>query len=301
MGFYRWDDKTLYLKQGLDPEKFKGTRIHETFHALQDQLFGMGELRKNVSTTDGHYAILGLIEGDATLTFIECMPESMARMMISSATPWRMRGGEPKYDKSRTGEAAIRQGAFGYSIAARFVQAVKEARGWDGVNEMYTNIPRSTEHVLHPEKYLANEQPVQVSIPDITALLGAGWEAARADTIGEFGLLLGLLTNEKSGPLADEAAMGWAGDTITMFGNKETKKMFTIHKTAWDTAKDANEFFNAAVLAMESEEQTDKTENTAISFNDKGGLDYLALNGLNVIIINGLPVELKDKVISALK
>ena len=84
LGFYRWADKTLYIKQGLDPVKFKGTRIHETFHALQDQLFGTSEIQKTIKTTDGHFALTALIEGDATLTFIECMPESMARMMIRS-------------------------------------------------------------------------------------------------------------------------------------------------------------------------------------------------------------------------
>lgn len=300
MGFYRWDDKTLYLKQGLDPEKFKGTRIHETFHALQDQIFGMSELRKDVKTTDGNYAILGLIEGDATLTFIECMPESMARVMISSATPWRMMGGAPKYDKTRRGEASVRQGAFGYAIAARFVQAVKEAKGWDGVNAMYSNIPKSTEQVLHPEKYLAGEQPVNVSLPELASLLGPGWETVRTDTLGEFSLLLGLLSNDKSGPLADDAAMGWAGDTIVMLGHKADKKPFTVHKTVWDTDKDAQEFFNASVLAMESEGELSKSETSATLLNDKGQMDYLELRDRHVYIVNGMPTEFKDKLIPAL-
>ncbi|MBI5779681.1 MAG: hypothetical protein HZA49_09540 [Planctomycetes bacterium] len=300
-GFYRWADKTLYLKQGLDPVRFKGTRIHETFHALQDQLFGMGELQKTIKTTDGNYALLALIEGDATLTFIECMPESMAKMMIASATPWRMMGGEPKYDRSQRGEAAARQGAFGYSIAARFVQAIKEAKGWAGVNAMYTNIPKSTEQVLHPAKYLAQEQPVEVALPEVAASLGAGWEASKPDTAGEFGLLLGLLTNEKSGPLAEEAALGWAGDKIILVGNKGAQKGFAIHKSAWDTAKDAREFFDASVLAMESNGQVQKDGNIATSVNDTGETDYLALNGLNVVMVNNLPPELKDKVIQLVK
>src|SRR3989339_853385 len=294
MGFYRWSDKTLYLKQGLDPAKFKGTRIHETFHALQDQLYNTGEVQQSIKTSDGHYALLALIEGDATLTFIECMRESMAKMMISSATPWRMMGGEPKYDKSRRGEAAMRQSAYGYSIAARFVQAIKDAKGWAGVNSMYTNIPTSTEQVLHPEKYLANEQPVEVTIPDVAGLLGVGWSASNSDTVGEFGILLGLLSNDKSGPLAEAAATGWAGDKLVLIGNKDSQKAFAIHKAAWDTAKDAQEFFDASVLVMESAGQLTKTENTATLANDNGDIDYLALNGKNVMLINNLPAELKD-------
>jgi len=228
------------------------------------------------------------------------MPESMAKMMIASATPWRMMGGEPKYDKSRRGEAAMRQGAFGYSIAARFVKAIKDAQGWDGVNSMYANTPKSTEQVLHPEKYLANEQPVEVTIPDVAGLLGVGWSASNSDTVGEFGILLGLLSNDKSGPLAEAAATGWAGDKLVLIGNKDSQKAFAIHKAAWDTAKDAQEFFDASVLVMESAGQLTKTENTATLANDNGDIDYLALNGKNVMLINNLPAELKDKVIKAL-
>ncbi len=299
-GFYRWADKTLYIKQGLDPVRFKGTRIHETFHALQDQLFGMGQMQESVKTTDGNYALLALIEGDATLTFIECMPESMAKVMIASATPWRMMGGEPKYDQSQRGEANMRQGAYGYSIAARFVKAVKDAKGWEAVNAMYTNIPKSTEQVLHPEKYLANEQPVEVSVPDVPALLGAGWTASRPDTVGEFGLLLGLLSNPKSGPLAEEATMGWAGDKFVVIGNKDANQGFAVSKSAWDTARDAREFFDAMTLAMEETGQVRKDGNTATAINGKGEIDYLGLNGVNVVLVNNLPPEFKDKVIETL-
>jgi len=299
-GFYRWADQTLYIKQGLDPVRFKGTRIHETFHALQDQLFNISELHKTVKTTDANFALTALIEGDATLIFIECMPESMARMMIASPTPWRMMGGEPVYDNSRNGEAAKRSGSFGYSTAARFVKAIKDARGWDGVNAIYANIPKSTEQVLHPEKYLANEQPVEVSVPDMGAILGAGWDSSRSDTVGEFGLLLGLLSNPKSGPLAEEAALGWAGDKFILAENKDAQKAFTIHQTAWDTAKDAREFFDAMALMMEETGPVKKDGGIATAVSDKGEMDYLALNGVNVMLVNNLPPELKDRVIKAL-
>jgi hypothetical protein len=297
LGFYRWSDKTLYIKQGLDPARFKGTRIHETFHALQDQLFATSETQKTVKTTDGHFALTALIEGDATLTFIECMPESMARMMIRSATPWRMMGGEAVYDKSPNGEAAKRQGAFGYSTAARFIKAIKEAKGWAGVNAMYTNIPKSTEQVLHPEKYLAGELPVEVTIADVAGVLGEGWDTSKPETVGEFGILLTLLTNDKSGPLAEEAASGWGGDKLVLIGNKGTKQAFSIHKTVWDTAKDAREFFDAAVLSMEENGKLQKTDNTATTTDDKGNIDYLMVNGTTVMMVSNLPPELKDKVL----
>ncbi|MBI4711754.1 MAG: hypothetical protein HY762_00345 [Planctomycetes bacterium] len=244
-GVYVYADKTLYIKQGIEPVRFKGTRIHETFHALQDQLFNLEKLNKMVNTTDGSYALEALIEGDATLTFIECMPGTMASRMLESATPWRMMGGEAVYDASAQGEAAKRAGAFGYSIAARFVKAIKEAEDWDGVNALYTSLPASTEQVLHPDKYLAGEQPVKVTIPDLTGVLGAGWKAGEPDTQGEFVMTLQLLTNPKSGPLADEAAAGWGGDTVIEYRNITTTQSFYIHKSVWDTAEDADQYHKA--------------------------------------------------------
>ena len=209
-----------------------------------------------------------------------------------------MMGGEPIYDKSPNGEAAKRQGAFGYSTAARFIKAIKEAKGWAGVNAMYANIPKSTEQVLHPEKYLAGELPVEVTIADVAGVLGEGWNTSKPETIGEFGILLSLLTNDKSGPLAEEAATGWGGDKLVIVSNKGTKQAFSIHKTVWDTAKDARDFFDAAVLSMEADGKLQqKTDNTATTTNDRGNIDYLMVNGTTVMMISNLPPDIKDKVL----
>jgi len=301
-GFYRWADKTLYLKTGLDPARSKGTRIHETFHAFQDQLYNIGELHKQVKTTDANYALTALIEGDATLTFIECMPESMARMMLFMDAPWRM-GGKPRYDNSRQGEAASRKGAFGYSIAANFVLAVKEATGWEGVNSLYTNLPLSTEWVLHPEKCIipdVTSVPVVVALPDFSGILGEGWQVSQQDTQGEFGLLLNLLTNDKSGPLAENAAAGWGGDSYIMATNQAKMQQFFIQKTVWDSPKDAQEFYDASGLTFGSDTPVEQNANHIKYKNTNGTVDYVSIKGSAVNIVYNIQENLLDKVIPAL-
>ena len=37
--------------------------------------------------------------------------------------------------------------------------------GWDAVNALYDDLPRSTEQILHPDKYRAGEEPVAVKLP----------------------------------------------------------------------------------------------------------------------------------------
>jgi hypothetical protein len=46
--------------------------------------------------------------------------------------------------------------------------------GWDRVSKAFTELPQSTEQILHPDKYFAHEAPVKVTLPDITKLLNAG-------------------------------------------------------------------------------------------------------------------------------
>ena len=291
LGFYRWDDKTLYLQQGLDPVKSKGVRIHETFHAIQDQLFNTGATQKSAKTTDDYYTIKAVIEGDATLTFIECMPDSRAGMMIKSSKPWRAMGkGEPLYDNSESGEAAMRMRFLDYSLAALFIKAIKDAKGWEGVNAIYTHMPASTEQVLHPEKYIQqNDPPIAVTIPDLSAIIGTEWKVFQPDVQGEFAILLNLLTNPKSGPLAEEASAGWGGDSFIRIGNPTTRQLFTIHKTVWDTPKDAKEFLDAAKLTLER----------GIQPGNK--MDYITLlNDLTVLVIRDIPQDLSEKVVKAI-
>lgn len=301
-GFYRWSDKTLYLKQGLDPVKAKGTRIHETFHAFQDQLFNTGEMQKAVKTTDAYYTVKGVIEGDATLTFIECMPDSMASMMLTPRKHGKRMGGrEPVYDNSEKGEASTRKRIFDYSTAAVFIKAVKEAKGWDGVNAIYTNMPASTEQILHPEKYIKqNDPPVTVTLPDFANILGPYWKVSPPDTHGEFALALNLLANPKSGPLVDEAVAGWDGDSNVWASNRNQKQRLGIQKTVWDTPKDAKEFYDATCLSLGRDTQPEKGENYISYRSAENNVDYVSIKDSTVVVLYQVPQELLDKITTAL-
>lgn len=300
-GFYRWSDKTLYLRNDLSAVKDAATRIHETFHALQDQLFNMGEMQKQVKTIDQNYTLRGVIEGDATLIFIEAMTNSgNARIMLNPAMIKMMSGGNPIYDNSANGEAAKRMKLFDYSIGAHFIDEVKKAKGWEGVNAIYTHLPASTEQMLHPEKYLQqNDPPIAVTIPDLSGVLGADWKMSRPNTLGEFGIMLNLLKNPKSGPLAEEAAAGWGGDTFVELQKQGQKMGFAIHKTAWDTPKDAKEFYDATCAALEDTNPPEKGDNFVSYKRADNKMDYVMMKDTAVLVIYDIPQDLNDKVVKA--
>ena len=54
---------------------------------------------------------------------------------------------------------------FPYTTGAFYVQSAQTAGGWAAVDAFYDRMPESTEQILHPEKYAANEAPVAVDLP----------------------------------------------------------------------------------------------------------------------------------------
>ena len=115
--------------------------------------------------------------------------------------------------------------------------------GFGAIDEAYRDPPRSTEHILHPEKYLSGEEPDDVLMPDLKAALGAGWRELDAGVLGEL-LTKIYLDTFLSGGRAIEAATGWGGDAYTLLEDDAGRVLLAI-RYSWDTTADAQEFFQA--------------------------------------------------------
>ena len=126
-----------------------------------------------------------------------------------------------------------------------FVAALYGATGsWLSVDEAYAKPPLSTEQVLHPEKYLANEAPqLPPNLPDLAAGMGQGWTHIGTDTMGEF-LIRAYLEQHLDSAQAAAAAAGWGGDTYALASAPEGQVTF-LAQILWDTPADASEFFEA--------------------------------------------------------
>ena len=78
---------------------------------------------------------------------------------------------------------------FPYTGGLQLALAAFQGGGYAGVDQLYANPPDTTEQVLHPDKFQADEQAVAVDFPaDFPASLGDGWKVALEDTLGEFQL-----------------------------------------------------------------------------------------------------------------
>jgi len=251
--FYRPDTKRFYIIERDEPFG-PGDKIivaHEYAHALQDQHFDLEDTRvKDLSEGDAALGQLGAIEGDATLTMqlwmlehltfqeqIEALLESMGQLndpTLASMPP-----------------VLRRQLEFPYAEGFSFIQELYNSGGFDAVNATLTDaVPASTEQILHPEKYLANELPVAWSLDDRTTVLGDGWTRTYEQTVGELIMQIWAAGGESppetipglpvEWPHAETVA-GWGYDRLHMYEHPDGRWAI-VWRTQWDTLEDQAEY-----------------------------------------------------------
>ncbi len=252
-GYY--DDKTkqMYVVKGKD---FLGTErmtyAHEYTHVLQDQNYdienGLGVTDERCKQeTERCAAIQALLEGDATLVEYQWFSKDATaedrRQVINFATTYS----GPVFDSAP--DYLKQSFLFPYDQGLAFVQYVFNRGGWPAVDNVFRNPPVSTEQILHPAKY-PKDTPQVVNLPDLTPVLGAGWEEIARGSQGEWGLYLILAhgldpKNDLSNSQAQRATAGWGGDTYAVYYNETSQATAMAIVTAWDTSRDEKEFSDA--------------------------------------------------------
>ncbi len=122
-----------------------------------------------------------------------------------------------------------------YLAGRDFVRALHERGGWPAVRKAWSEPPRSTEQVLHPEKYLAGEEPRRVS----------GQKAPAGGRLIQEGVLGEALTRTLLGEGSDAAAAGWGGDLYQVWD--VGGRTLVVWRTEWDTAAEGREFHDSAI------------------------------------------------------
>jgi hypothetical protein len=269
---------------------------------LQDQHFDLRRF-ENMPRGDGdrEAAIHALIEGDATgLMYnylLKPVNSDITKLAsISAFSDMTIDLAEKEGQKVLlSAPAAIRESLiFPYVYGAGFVQELVKKRGWDGVSRAFTELPQSTEQIIHFEKYSAREAPVKIKLSDISHLLGAGWKQIDADVNGEFGYYL-ILNQFIDRQTARKAAAGWGGDQSTLYENINKKQLLLVHRSAWDTAAEAGDFFKAyadrTLKRYPGARERKSSSANERTFESPEGETFMQLREKSVLIIEGLPAE----------
>ena len=246
-GFYDSETEELYLIVGADEEGLSPldeiTLAHEFTHAIQQQRFDIQAMLESVEdNSDASSALVALVEGDASAAQFRYVFTNFTREQQMEAL---VGSGDVDTSALDSTPYILQQSlAFPYVQGLAFVSALFSAPSdWDAVNEAYSDPPTSTEQVLHPEKYIERDGPVPVSLPDVAAALGEGWENVYSDVMGEF-LLKTYLETRTTTITAADAAAGWGGDRFALLRGPEGENAL-VALLVWDTGQDAKEFLDA--------------------------------------------------------
>jgi len=282
LGFYSpREDEIVVVSESETPTlNTEFTLAHELVHALQDQRFNLTEYR--ATTRDAANGQSGVIEGEANLVEdryrqrCEAEWECLNVSTDGSSAPGNLHLG------------VYFVNFFPYTDGPGFVESRYEQGGWTAVDELYANVPASSEQVIYPERYGADE-PVEVGLEDTNS---GGWERLRPDaprpngvrpdyaTLGQsalssmFAYTLYDEYNEsrvvgprewlnvdadgevnRSDPLNYGLSVtdGWDGDRLHVYANPDAGPNETAYvwRIVWDDASEAEEFVESyrALLA----------------------------------------------------
>jgi len=171
-GYYDPKTRQFHLADWIDLDGQKPIMAHELTHALQDQHFNLRRFEHwPKGDSDAELAAHALIEGDATLVMARYVANNPLRALAFLKSLGAMGMSSAELDKA---PRALRETLlFPYQQGLAWTRNLYKGGGWDRVSKAFTDLPQSTEQILHPEKYFAHEAPVKVTLPDITQLLNA--------------------------------------------------------------------------------------------------------------------------------
>lgn len=288
------------------------TVAHEFVHGLQQFHFGISNIRASIEdnfsqvcrmicANDQSRALEALVEGDAALVQLIYMMEHFDEQQQTAA---QQANNGTDISIFRSAPYVIqRLIAFPYSEGPPFVMSLfLKTNDYELVNEAYSYVPRSTEQIIHPEKYKSREAPIEVEEPDLLGSLGNGWSEIHRNTFGEM-FLRSYLESEIAPEEAAVAAAGWGGDIFTLYEGPDGALALSA-MTTWDTERDAVEFFDGfrALLQSGTESEWEALEDAASAFILRSDIQttVISLRGLDVAIFLA-PTSLFPEVLDTLQ
>jgi nitroreductase len=278
-GYYEPATRTLRLVDRPNPMPPFVERMilsHELTHALDDQYLDLASLMNPANgTEDTDFVATAIGEGSATSLMLQYMAASQRSGLFSLADLSQYMAEE--LERVRTLEQLPRyfSAMFGsYIVGAAFLgrgelttiltQPDNRAIG-EALVTARRALPRSSEQLLHAEKYWDPAQRDEPIVFDDRAMAlwldRPGRRIVHRDTLGE--LLTAILTAPRDTPRdltmlqsvgawTNVGAAGWGGDRFFLMASRSgpdalrtTRGLQAVWMTAWDTPKDRDEFLSA--------------------------------------------------------
>ena len=267
-GYYDPDSATLYGVAGAEGPVLRLTVAHELVHALQDQYMPLDSILKDKSSNDRSSAAQAILEGQANFASIVML---QGAEVAQSPVFWEefRRTGDQMLSGGDMGTvpAVLREGLlFPYLAGAEFML-------WWGQSPFRDTLPygprmpRSTEQIMHPERYERGDRPVDIQFTDTVP---GGYE----DVLGEFDIRL--LMQELTGRKASDASLplGWGGDRFRLDEGNGGPALVWI--SAWDEPRHRDWFLSATGAKFKARAKAGyRTQVDTLTVAGHAGLRYV--------------------------
>jgi len=302
-GYYDPKTKRLTISKhaGDDPDWAEMVLAHELDHGLQDQKYDL-EKFEDLPASEGDASIArhALVEGDGVALMIEVM---LARKKMPA--PWRdptiaaeleKAMGVPSGDVLERAPLAVREALmFPYRAGFAFVAALRRYKPWSAIDAAFKRPPRSSEHIMHPDKYLTDELPIAVALDAPPSL--AGYKLVHSTVWGELGFQLFLRAHGLPEERAAIAGAGWGGDRAIVLAKGD--RTVGLARFEWDTEADAIEAHESAVRALDTaviagtaEHSDTRTRWLAVD----GSVAFAERRGSSLVLAIGVPARVAEAV-----
>jgi len=234
-GYYDPDSNALYIPDDIQPSQMRIVVSHELVHALQDQYVRLDSIITQRHANDRRTAAQAILEGQATIAQIPVLMPEQRPDTFPLGWFWRMRTVmAQQQDQMKEFARAplwLREGlVFPYLAGADF--NVWFRRKYFG-RSVLDSMPRSTEQILHPDRYAEHDEPTDMVFT--TAAGTVQWE----DGLGEFETRLLFQQHLGNEGEAASLATGWDGDRYQVLGaNSDALVWYSV----WDDAAAAARF-----------------------------------------------------------
>src|SRR3990172_3836014 len=278
---------------------------HEYGHALVDQHFDLDALAGYpLCPGDAQrcQAIRALIEGDATLVMNQWLeqyagPQDLLDILSFDAPAQVM-------PDQFAPPFVVPEANFPYVEGLNFVNSLYARGRWALVDAAYTNLPESTEQILHPSKYFDGDSPEEMPDTPLDSVLGEGWRLLDNNSLGEWMtyLMLGYgadVDAQLDDAIAERAAAGWGGGRYWVYFNDESGQTAMSVRWSWDTMGDATTFDGALadyLLERYGGNEVESTRGRCWEANAQRSCQYRA--GLEILWLLGPDAATVDAVLT---
>jgi hypothetical protein len=224
---------------------------HEMVHALQAQYVNLDSLVDPSRESDQAFAAKAVVEGQAMFATVRLL--AGGRNVVAYTGVWNalvetVRLRTVATPRTRRIPLLLRERFIApYLFGAQFMSAWQGYR-WADTVPFGRLMPQSSEQILHPERYAAGDNPIELAFTD------SGGQIRTEDVLGE--LDVHLLEAQLAGArtLGKIGVLGWGGDRYRVYDTPAGPAL--VWYIVWDDSAAAAVFHKGAGVRLAARRQT---------------------------------------------